>query len=79
MHVAAEDAVPASGNISVDLARWQADKEALLARQSQVAVRLSASDEPVDLQDDLGKLPMIVLHMPSYVDGRCYTQAFLVA
>ena len=76
VHVAAEDAVPVSGNISVDFARWQADKVALLTRESQVAVRLSATDEPADLQDDLGKLPMIVLQLTNYVDGRCYTQAF---
>ena len=41
-----------------------------------MAVRLDASDEPSKLQDDLGNIPMIVLHITNYVDGRCYTQAF---
>ena len=76
VHVLAEDAIPATGNISVDLTRWQTGKEKLLARESQVAVRLDASDEPSDLQEDLSNIPMIVLHLANYVDGRCYTQAF---
>jgi uncharacterized protein (DUF934 family) len=75
-HIAAEEEVPETGSVSVDLARWLIEKSQLIARQAPVAVRLAASDDASLLQDDLDDIPMVVLDMVSYVDGRCYTHAY---
>lgn len=75
-HIAAEEDVPESGSISVDLTRWLAEKDQLIARQAPVGVRLNAADDLSVLQDDLNDIPMVVLDMASYLDGRCYTHAY---
>ena len=75
-HIAAEEDIPESGSISVDLTRWLAEKGQLIERQAPVGVRLAASEDPAVLQDDLIDIPMIVLDMQNYVDGRSYTHAY---
>jgi uncharacterized protein (DUF934 family) len=75
-HLATEEEVPETGSVSVDLARWLIEKSQLIARQAPVAIRLVASDDVSLLQDDLDDIPMVVLDMVSYVDGRSYTHAY---
>ncbi|HAY46294.1 MAG TPA: hypothetical protein DCY55_08410, partial [Gammaproteobacteria bacterium] len=55
-HIAAEEDVPESGSISVDLTRWLAEKDQLIARQAPVGVRLNAADDLSVLQDDLNDI-----------------------
>ena len=44
--VQGDDALPAEGAVLVDLARWQTERDALIARDSDVGVWLASSDAP---------------------------------
>lgn len=63
-----------SGKIIVPLAYWQANRDALLSR-GDVAVWLAPGEEPKDLEDDLGALPLVAIHFPAFKDGRGYSYA----
>lgn len=69
--------VPATGEILVPLALWQAQKESLLQR-GNVGVWLAADQEPELIRDDLAKLPVIALDFPAFTDGRAFTSARLL-
>ena len=66
---------PVDGPVTVPLACWLAEREALRGRGQPVGVRLAASDAPETLTDDLSTLPLIVLDMTLFTDGRAFTQA----
>ncbi|MBL8226804.1 MAG: DUF934 domain-containing protein [Chromatiales bacterium] len=72
------EAVPATGAVIVSLARWQADREALLARGTLVGVRLKSDQHPGVLAADLPRLAVIALEFPKFRDGRAYTYARLL-
>lgn len=73
-----ETALPASGCVSVTLARFKADREDLLQRNMQLGVRLSPEDDPHELADDLDRIGLIEVSFPKYADGRGYSQAQLL-
>ncbi len=77
-HLAAADALPAAGPVTVPFARWTAERNVLLARGEPVGVRLPNTQAVTDLAPDLGRLALIVLEFPKFVDGRAYTQARLL-
>ena len=62
------------GNIIVPLAYWQANRDALRSR-GDGAVWLAPGEEPKDLEDDLGALPLVAIHFPAFKDGRGYYYA----
>ena len=74
----ADDApMPLNGTI-VSLARFQRDRETLLARNSPLGVRLKSSESPEALGDDVHRLALIVLEFPIFRDGRPFSQARLL-
>lgn len=73
-----DDAPLSPGSVTVPLARWQREREALLRRGAPVGVRLVPADAPEALADDLAALPLIVLDMAPFTDGRPFTQARLL-
>ncbi len=77
-HVAAGDAVPPAGPVVVPFDVWQAERETLLARNTPLGVRLPNTRRVADLAADLGRLELIVLEFPKFVDGRAYSQARLL-
>ena len=71
----ADDApIPANGSI-VSLARFQKDRESLLARNAPLGVRLLSSESPEVLGDDLQRLSVVVLEFPKFRDGRAFSWA----
>lgn len=70
-----DDAPPPPGAITVSLARWRRERDDLLRRGEPVGVRLAPADAPEALGDDLPVLPLIVLDMTPFTDGRSFTQA----
>ncbi|MDX1803158.1 MAG: DUF934 domain-containing protein [Alcanivorax sp.] len=70
---AASEGLP-EGKVIVPLAFWQEHREALLAR-GDVAVCLEPGEEPRDLAEDLGALPLVAIHFPAFKDGRGYSYA----
>jgi uncharacterized protein (DUF934 family) len=71
----ADDApLPANGAI-VSLARFQKDRDALLARNAALGVRLKSAESPEALGDDVHRLSVVVLEFPVFRDGRAFSLA----
>ena len=76
--VEADDALPGSGAVLVDLARWQEDRNSLIARDSEVGVLLASSESPSEIAGDLVHLSLVALDVPAFTDGRAYSSARLL-
>jgi len=63
------------GCITVSLGRFRSEHDLLLARNTDIGVRLEPADDPNELQDDLARLSLIEVSFPRYTDGRGYSQA----
>ena len=75
-HFATSDAaLPASGKLVVDKARFLAERAALLARNGELGLVLTAGDTLDGVEPDLARFALIVLHFPRYADGRPYSLA----
>lgn len=71
--------LPTGGDVIVSLARFRAEREALLSRQGgRLGVRISTEDQPEDIAGDLPGLALIAIEFPKYVDGRGYSLARLL-
>lgn len=66
---------PGASPYTVSLERWQRDKGELVRHGLAVGVRLNPSDSPDLLADDLATLPIVVLDMGPFTDGRSFSQA----
>jgi len=75
--VPAGEELPDSGDVIVDLARWNAEHEALGARDGAVGVVLSSSETPDQIQA-LDRLPLVAIEFPKFGDGRGYSSARLL-
>jgi uncharacterized protein (DUF934 family) len=72
--VADDQPLPLNGTI-VSLARFRAERETLLARNSKLGVRLKSSESPEALGGDVHRLSVIVLEFPFFKDGRPFSWA----
>jgi uncharacterized protein (DUF934 family) len=71
-------AIPPTGDLLVPLARWQSEREALLAREGRVGVLLEPADEPGVLAADLDRLALVAVNFPKFTDGRGFSTARLL-
>jgi uncharacterized protein (DUF934 family) len=71
----ADDAPLPVGGAIVSLARFTAEREALLARNAKLGVRLASSESPEALGEDVHRLSPIVLEFPQFKDGRGFSWA----
>jgi uncharacterized protein (DUF934 family) len=71
----ADDASLPEGAVLVSLARFQKDRDTLLARNTPVGVRLKSSENPELLKDDLQRLSLVALEFPVFRDGRAFSWA----
>ena len=77
-HVADEDDLP-EGQVIVSLARWQQDRDALIARSnSGLGVALDPDHHAEDIADDLEHFAVVALDFPVFRDGRAYSTARLL-
>jgi len=69
-----EDAAPTvpAGQVIVPLQLWLAQRDALSARQD-IGVYLKNDENPEDLKNDVGSLPLIAIEFPGFMDGRGFT------
>ena len=67
-----------AGDIIVPLARWQAEREALIARDGRLGVLMGPDQPPELIADDLAHLALIAYEFPSFKDGRPYSHARLL-
>ncbi|MBD5803043.1 hypothetical protein AZOA_24760 [Azoarcus sp. Aa7] len=73
---AAAVAIPA-GRVIVPLAAWLARREELAAR-GDVGVWFASNEGPEALADDIGRVAVIAVNFPKFVDGRGYSTAALL-
>ena len=72
----ADDApLPPEGGAIVSLTRFRKDRDALLARNAPVGVRLNADESPEELGDDVHRLSVVVIQFPKFRDGRGFSWA----
>lgn len=74
-YVADEQALPASGDVTVSMARWLQEHSSLPQHNGQVGVRLQPQDSVHDIAADLGKLVLIELNFALYTAGQGFSQA----
>jgi uncharacterized protein (DUF934 family) len=72
------ESIPAEGAVIVSLARFQKDRDPLLARGGKLGLRLEAGESPELVGADLHKIALIVLHVPYFRDGRAFSWARLL-
>jgi uncharacterized protein (DUF934 family) len=77
--LAADAAVPATGDVIVSLSQWNEAQKAgsFAGRAGKVGVRLKSSESPEQIQA-LEQVPLIAIEFPSFTDGRGYTSARLL-
>lgn len=71
----ADDAPLPDGAVIVSLPRFQKEREALLARNTPIGIRLQASENPEILGADVNHFSLIVLEFPKFRDGRAFSWA----
>jgi uncharacterized protein (DUF934 family) len=70
------DGVPLpDGAVIVSLARFQKERDALLARNTPIGIRLEASQNPEALGADVNHFSLIALEFPKFRDGRAFSWA----
>ncbi len=77
-HIEGETAIPVTGCVTLPLAHLVQESETLLARNTQIGVRLEPDDDPHDLAPFLDRIGLIEVSFPKYTDGRGYSQAQLL-
>ena len=70
-------ALPA-GPVIFPLAVWQARKAEIIARGNPVGLLIMPDERIEDVAADLGKIALIAVHFPKFVDGRGYSTAALL-
>lgn len=73
-NIADDEPMPANGTI-VSLARFARERDALLARNAPLGVRLKSEELPESLGDDVHRLSVVVLEFPKFRDGRAFSWA----
>jgi uncharacterized protein (DUF934 family) len=72
---AADEAALPQGPAVVSLARWQAERETLIARNEPLGIRLKSSEAPEAIAADVARFDLICLEFPKFQDGRAYSHA----
>jgi uncharacterized protein (DUF934 family) len=70
--------LPETGNILVSLERWRTERDALLAREGGLGVRLPNTIDPQEIADDLQHFAVVAVEFPIYRDGRGFSIARLL-
>ncbi|KAF0113012.1 MAG: phosphoadenosine phosphosulfate reductase [Rhodospirillaceae bacterium] len=76
--VADEAEIPLHGAVLLGVARWQAERTALVLRNAALGVRLDSGHGPEDIVADLDRLALVAIPFPSFSDGRPYSIARLL-
>ena len=71
----ADDVALPEGSVLVSLARFEKEREVLLARNTPVGVLLHADQSPEKLGEDVNRLSLVALDFPKFRDGRAFSWA----
>ena len=72
------DPIPSGANPIVSFARFQKERDALLARNSPFGIRLKSSDKPEALREDVARIALVAVEFPNFRDGRGFSWARLL-
>src|SRR5262245_30790641 len=72
------EAPPDARPLLVSLARFQAERAALVARAVPLGVKVPNTTDVATLAPDFGTLGLIALVFPKFNDGRAFSQARLL-
>jgi uncharacterized protein (DUF934 family) len=75
--IGADVPVPPSGDVIVDVDRFNSERESYAARTGRVGVKLSSDDLPDQIQA-LSSVPLVAIEFPKFADGRGYSSARLL-
>lgn len=73
--VADDEALPDGTPVLVSLERWKAERESLLGRNTELAVRLKSEQPAEELAGDLDRISLVAVEFFKYRDGRGFTTA----
>ena len=73
-----DDAPLPDGAVLVSLARFQKERDTLIARNAPIGVRLKPDQSPELLGEDVHRLSLVVLEFPKFRDGRAFSWARLL-
>jgi uncharacterized protein (DUF934 family) len=73
--LAADDAPLPDGAVLVSLARFEKERDTLLARNTPLGVQLKAGESPEKLGEDVNRLSLVALEFPAFRDGRAFSWA----
>jgi uncharacterized protein (DUF934 family) len=68
----------AGGKVIVTLARWRAEREALLAGHAAVGVLVPNTADIEAVYAEIADRPLIALQFPTFTDGRALSQAVVL-
>jgi uncharacterized protein (DUF934 family) len=68
----------AGGKVIVTLARWRAEREALLAGHTAVGVLVPNTADIEAVYGEIADRPLIALQFPTFTDGRALSQAVVL-
>lgn len=74
----ADDPIPPEGRITVSTARWKSERDALIARDGELGLRISPEDRIEDFAQDLLNFQLIGLEFPAFTDGRLFSVASML-
>jgi uncharacterized protein (DUF934 family) len=74
----ADEAPLPDGAVLVSLSRFQAERDALVARNAPLGVRLKSDESPERLGEDVHRLSLVALEFPKFRDGRAFSWARLL-
>ena len=70
--------LPEAGGAIVSLERFRRDRDALIARNAPIGVRLRSDQSPEQLSDAVHRLALVALEFPKFRDGRPFSWARLL-
>ncbi len=75
-----DDGAPAGAGaaVIVGLERWRAEREALIAREGPLGLRLRSDQSPAEVARDLSHFALVALEFPKFSDGRAFSYARLL-
>jgi len=74
-----EDEILAGADVVVSLARFKAERETLLARNSgRLGVSIAPADAVEDIAEDVARFATVFVQFPGFRDGRGYSSARLL-
>jgi uncharacterized protein (DUF934 family) len=73
-----DDAPLPDGAVLVSLSRFLTERDALIARNAPLGVRLKSDETPERLGDDVHRLSLVALEFPKFRDGRAFSWARLL-